>query len=207
MFITKRDEELLNWINRFGYVSIRQIAVYWKISEVTAYGRMKKLVSNEYLVHQRFLYQAPGLYWVSKKGAQLAGSQLPPIKRVAIATIRHQLALVNLYLQLQKKKSVHFVTERELRCQSGIGSKAHMPDGLVINGDERIALEVELTVKSKKRITQILNQYRKDFSYQSVWYFCGNNEVMNQLTNQARNYQFLKVHRLDAWIAPHASRS
>ena len=75
MLITQRDEELLNWINRFGYVSIKQIADYWQVSEVTAYGRMKKLVSNEYLVHQRFLYQAPGLYWVSKKGTQLVGSQ------------------------------------------------------------------------------------------------------------------------------------
>lgn len=199
MVITKRDQGLLKWINRFGYVSIREIAGYWGVSEVTAYGRMKQLVREEYLVHRRYLYQYPGLYQVTKKGVALADSELPPVRQISVATIRHQLAVVNLYLQLSKKEAAHFMTERELRQaggQLGFGRKTHMPDGLLIKGNERIALEVELTVKSKKRISKILNHYRKDFSYQSVWYFCGNNQVMNQLTTQAKEYPFLNVYPL-----------
>ncbi len=130
---------------------------------------------------------------MSKKGVALAGSELSAVRHISIATIRHQLAVVNVYLNLLNDKSIEFVTERELRDQN---KGRYLPDGMIIKDNQKIALEVELTAKSKKRISKILNQYRKDFSYQSVWYFCGDNQVMNQLNNQAKEYSFLKVYPL-----------
>ena len=201
MQITERDRVLLEWINRFGYVQVSQIGARWGVSKVTAYGRAKKLIQEGLLEHRRFWYQAPGLYSVSRAGCELAESKLPSIKNISAATIRHQLAVVDLFLQLSKDRSVHFITERELRqesVQQGIGSNGHIPDGVLLQDGQKIALEVELTAKSKKRLTRILNQYRKNFEYQQVWYFCGSGEVFNLLKREAANYSFLEVKPLVA---------
>jgi hypothetical protein len=46
----------------------------------------------------------------------------------------------------------------------------HLPDGVVLVDGQRVAIEVELTVKSQRRVTAILDELTARFD--TVIYFC-----------------------------------
>ena len=77
---------------------------------------------------------------------------------------------------------VRLLLEQELRRGSWLCERAlarsiyshqevrpHLPDGLLANGDEQIAVEVELSLKSRVRLEAIIAELAQ--SYAQVWYF------------------------------------
>ena len=46
ILITRRDVDMLNWINGVGFVNIDQITEHYKISRETAYARLRKLIAH-----------------------------------------------------------------------------------------------------------------------------------------------------------------
>lgn len=81
-----------------------------------------------------------------------------------------------------------------------VGHSGHLSDGVLEMGDQRIAIEVELTTKGKHRLKNIILQYAKNFRFKEVWYFCGNKKVVNLVKSQAASHKFIKVFLLDEWI-------
>ena len=54
------------------------------------------------------------------------------------------------------------------------GQQGHLPDGIMTLDNKQIAIEVELSRKSKLRLEAILKAYAAQFSIQTVWYFVRN---------------------------------
>ena len=205
MRLTKRDINWLKAINGFGFVDIDYLISIANIHRSVIYRRLRKLISADYLCHEWLLHGKPGIYRATKLGTEISHDVLPPIKKIALATCEHHLKVANLSSVLLKKFGGEFITERHLRHQaglSGVGQKTHMCDGALILPDKRIAIEVELTPKSKCRLEKIINHYRKDFQYQEVWYFCGNNEVRNKIETAASNTRFIKCLNLNEFSQP-----
>lgn len=204
--LTARDLELMCWMNRVRFVTIEQIAKWLKIALPTAYGRIKKLVQHNYLQHERVFHGALGVYQVSLLGAQVSGSLLPPLRKLPLATYHHDLTVINLSFILVAKYSGQFIYERELRHQEGLyrfGEAGHIADGLLVYGNKRIAIEVELTKKGKRRREQIINHYLKNFDCNEVWYFCGNEEIENQIKPLVEQSPFIHVHSLNQFLGTH----
>src|SRR5205807_10542596 len=76
---------------------------------------------------------------------------------------------------------LRLLLEREVRlgtwqCERSLAQSSpsrsdgrpHLPDAVLVN-DKRIAIEVELTLKSRRRLATIVEQLSWD--YDSVWYF------------------------------------
>jgi hypothetical protein len=61
-----------------------------------------------------------------------------------------------------------WVCERELARERGVSG--HLPDGVVVLDGRRVAVEVELTLKSRQRIEAILDDLAG--SYNTFLYFC-----------------------------------
>lgn len=102
-------------------------------------------------------------------------------------------------LTLSKKYGCEFTSERELRylrAQDGI----HIPDGELLLNDKKIAIEVELSTKSNRRLQKIINDYMKNFDIHEVWYFCGNNEIKRQVMKYQSSHSFLKVFDLSEYV-------
>lgn len=194
--LTDRDLRLLAWINAVGFVCIDHIATWMKVAKSTAYVRMKKMVDQEYLTHERIFCGIPGVYRVTRRGVQVSGSELPPLRKVVVGSYHHDISVTELSLKLSKKYQARYIPERELRHLDGLeafGKAGHTPDSVLVLGDKKIAIELELNKKGRKRRDKIMSHYMKAFAYDEVWYFCSTSEVKNQINKYIEQAPFLKT--------------
>ena len=198
--LTRRDRDLLRWVNKVGFVTIELIAAKFDVALSTAYGRVKKLLDHGYLHHQRIYYGLPGIYYAAKRAIEWIGSDLPLVKNISAGSYDHDLQVTKIMLMLSKKHDCEFVSERELRylrAQGGIAQRRHIADGELLLGDKKIAVEVELSTKGNRRLQKIMNEYMKNFDIDEVWYFCGDQYIKRQMIAQQKNCSILKVFELD----------
>jgi len=206
--LTPRDLNLLCWINSVGFVTINHITQKLKISQPTAYIRSKKLVTHHYLLHERIFHGAAGIYRVTHDGVHVSGSPLPALRKISLASYHHDLLVTTLNLQLLNRFGGSYVSERELRHGDGLncfGKIGHTPDSVLLLNDKKIAIEVELSKKSKRRRSEIFNYYLKNFDYQEVWYFCGDREIENQLKPFLEKAPFIKTYPIQAFLSDQGS--
>jgi hypothetical protein len=201
--ITPRDIELLKLINGFGFVDVRYVCDQFCMHNKIAYRRLRKLVLKQLLVYEKLFYQAPGVYRLTKAGVDITDDVVPPLKKLVNATYKHNLLIAYLSVVLEKKFNGQFLTERHLRHQlglTGVGQASHVPDGVLTIEGKQYAIEVELTTKGSRRLESIIGQYRKDFKYDEVWYFCANNEVKNKLKSAIGSSEFIKLYDLKDYL-------
>lgn len=201
--LTHRDLALMRWMNQVGFVTINHIASWLNVSKATAYARMKKLVIHHYLIYQRIFFGAPGIYRLNTHGVQISGSELPVLCRIPLSTYYHDLMVTTLSLCLAKRYQATYTPERALRHQlgkTGIGQFGHTPDGVLHLENKRIAIELELNRKGKRRREKIFQTYLKNFDYQEVWYFCSNETIERQITPLIDRASFIKTYQLDEFL-------
>lgn len=202
MIFQDRDAEILKWVNSFGFASVEQIRGYMKVGDTAAYVRIKKLVDNGYLVRERILHGQARIHKVTKKGTVASGDDLLPLGDISLGTFRHDLALVDLALRLEQQTGGVFVPDRRIRHNeglSGVGQLGHIPDGHLYIGDGKpIAIELELSVKSRVRIESIVNGYGGNLDVKEVWYFTGQSDVARAIEKAADGYSFIKVMKLSS---------
>src|SRR3989338_10375240 len=96
--LTRKDRDVLRWVNKAGFVTIELIALKFNIALSTAYGRVKKLVDHHYLQHHKIYYGLPGIYCVTKRGMEWIGNDLPLIKSIPTGSYDHDLQVTKVML-------------------------------------------------------------------------------------------------------------
>ncbi len=109
--------------------------------------------------------------------------------------------LIDVFMRLVAKyPDAKWISERRLkqeRFMNGMGKKWHVSDGiLILSCGKKIAIELELTLKGKTRLEQILRGYRMMFDLKEVWYFCPK-ELIDSLSAFTNKLPFIKVFSLD----------
>lgn len=199
MVFQERDARLLQWINGFGFANVDQIQRYLGVGSTFTYNRIKKLVDAGYLVREGVLHGHGQILKVTKKGNAASADALAPMKFIKLGTFRHDIMLVDLALSLERETGGTFIPDRRIRHNEGLSgagqSGQHVADGyLHIPGDEKpIAVELELSVKSRARLADIVNAYGGNLGVKEVWYFTDRKAVVNALEKVARGYPFIKV--------------
>jgi hypothetical protein len=120
-----------------------------------------------------FARQLPWL-WLSSKGLKYSGLQLR-IYEPSPANLAHLCAIndIRLLLADRRPKDI-WRSEREVRAELYSiteEAKRHMPDAELITEKGIIALEIELTIKSQKRLHEILLDLSANTRYYTIWYF------------------------------------
>lgn len=205
--ITERDVGLLREINRYGYADASFISKKFHMKLPRVYRRLRKLTHHGYLKHTRFTFSRQGVYSVTHDGVLLIKDVLPVLRRISQANCAHQLAVLHASLALTCQHNAEFLTERILRHQlDGSRDKLlnHLCDGVLLLADKKIAIEVELTHKSKRRIHNILNGYRYQVNYDQVWYLCGDRTLYERFKRLSTEYRFLRVFLLSEVIDTYA---
>lgn len=175
-----------------------QIEKRFNLNSPRSYQLMKRLAKGGFVNHERIFYGVPGVFSVTRGGAEF--TDLPAIKEVSKESYKHQLAIIDTYLKLRNEyPDAEWVSERQVRREhfyKGLSKSTHISDGILVMPDERqIAIEVELTVKSRKRLQKILWGYATHKTFDEVWYFC-TSEVGRKLTRLAAGYERVKIYNL-----------
>ncbi len=204
MIFQERDARILQWVNGYGFASADQIKKFMGIGNTAAYVRLKKLVEGGYLARERILHGQARIHKVTKKGVLASSDGVLPLGYVNLGTFRHDFMLVDLGLMLERETGGTFIPDRRIRHNeglSGVGQLGHIPDGYLHMGqDKPIAVELELSVKSKARIQNIVHEYGGNLGVKEVWYFTDNKEVERAIQKTAHGFSFIKVKNLPASI-------
>ena len=201
MFLTVRDRDMLQWINGHGFVTADQAAVWMAVCDRVGRRRLQRLVESGYLQKKRFQLNDPQFHWLTKKGWQASGDDLKPPKRINRVTYFHDKALVDLAQQLVAKTKGDFVPERRLQAERRAGqgrkyrwAESHMPDGLLYIGDDKpVAIELEISLKERNRLRDIISDYAFSSTVHEVWYFVTNDTVRRAIERATKSYGDFRV--------------
>lgn len=201
MQITKRDIELLKFINDFGFCEMSHIQRRFNLRHPRSYQVMSRLIKKELIRHERFLHARQGIYRLTQKGAEV--TDLPPINRVPFGQYQHDLKIIDVYLSLSHLyPHATWISERKLqqdKHRSGLSQRCHIADGILEFDNKKVAIEVELSLKNKERLTQIIKDYHTEFSITDVWYFC-NQALLKQFNKLTSHADFIKVLEIDSFL-------
>lgn len=175
MQITNRDVEIIRFINEFGFCEIKQIEKKFSIGNSRCYQIMQRLKIAGLVKHERIFHGSHGIFYLTAQGAEF--TDLPPIRNIPKDCYSHQLMIINIYFRLTKQyPEATWVSERQLRhekLKNRATRRNHVADGMLLFPDDKqIAIEVELTMKSKFRLERILNEYSSRMEINQIWYFC-----------------------------------
>lgn len=202
MRLTERDLALLRWINGHGFVTVRQAADWMGTCVQAGYRRLGLLHRGGFIERHRVFHGAERAHWPTDLGQTASGDGLSRLVGISPATYRHNQMLVDLAQAVADKTGGHFTPERRLRHEKaidGLDREGHVPDGLIQLGNKKpIAIELELTIKSRRRLEAIVDGYlRSDLG--EVWYFVTDEQVRRKLEAVTDGYRMFKIR---SWKAP-----
>ena len=130
----------------------------------------------------------PAFVWLTAKGQRACGVDFKLWRPQSIARLPHLAAVTDVRLHVAARRpEATWISERVLARQHAHAGKrrAHLPDAEVLIGDQRVAVEVELTQKERHRTEAIV----ADLSarYDAVWYFAAPSAHRHVATVIARN--------------------
>jgi hypothetical protein len=182
---------ILQWTTRIGAVSAEALAHLQGTSVPSARARLAGAVRERLLTYERLLVDRPGLYTPTRAGFRASGVAGLGPSRVTFATAQHTLACVHAAAALERRyPEASLMGERELRREErergrplasatlngacAAGSLLHRPD-LVLwpspPGSARpVAVEVELTSKAPRRLTEICRAWARSRDVDGVLY-------------------------------------
>jgi hypothetical protein len=184
-YLNLRDLELhdilvLRDLVRFGVLADNQIERRYGDS-ARATARLQVLIEGRLAYRWSRLIEDTDLYSASSAGARVSRSGLRAT-RPSLQHLRHDVAVVDLadYI-LEHEPNADFRTEREvgrvLRAGSpppytwGLKAYGHKPDGLLLTGGRRLAIELEHTVKSDLRYAEICRWFALSVRIDGIrWY-------------------------------------
>jgi len=133
---------------------------------------------------RRLLVGEPAWAIPTSRGLRTAGQGFG-VWHPRVGLLAHVAAIndVRLHVQSRSPRS-EWVPERLLAKERH--PREHLPDGVVIADGQRVAIEVELTVKSRRRMGQILDELSA--GYDTVLYWCapGPHRQLSELAQSGR---------------------
>jgi DNA-binding transcriptional ArsR family regulator len=166
--LRRRDLEVVGWLAEQYGARVDQLEVLLGAGPRTVQRTVARLRAAGLVTTRRVLVDEPG--WVLPTGAGMtACSSGFGVWRPRIGSLAHVAAVNDVRLHIQgRAPSTEWVPERVLARDRLAGE--HLSDGVAITEGHRVAIEAELTVKSRRRVTAILDELIG--RYDAVLYFC-----------------------------------
>jgi hypothetical protein len=182
--LRRRDLEVLGWLGEQYGARIDQLEVLMGCGPRTVQRTVARLCAAGLVQTRRLLVGESAWVLPTAAGMAACGSGFV-VWRPRIGLIAHVAAVNDVRLHVQgRAPSTEWVPERVLGRERGAGE--HLPDGVAITEGRRVTIEVELTVKSRRRVTAILDELAGRFD--AVLYFCaaGPHRQLTELAESGR---------------------
>ena len=166
-----RDAELLAVVGEQFAVTVEQLGLLMGRSFRAGRWLRDRWLKAGWVESRPLLANGPSLVWLTGFGVQVARS---PYRRWRPnpAMAAHIEAVTDVRLRLERQLVLGgWESERQLAKTAWSPSlpRPHLPDGVLDTGRGRVAIEVELTLKSRVRLEQIIAILGE--RYAQVWYF------------------------------------
>jgi len=201
LILTDRDKRLLYDCYNSGTLTFRQVQRrhFPNNSPSTIYNRVQGLKRAGYLtstrvgilLHQNGPQEIGVVYRPTVKCLTTLSRLYPqeafrerPI-RLNTASLPHDLILVELIDAFKRRFPGCRIVRPVLYCGDPINAK-RIPDAVVLDhvGRPNIAIELELTVKSKSRYRQIILNYRLSTAFKKIIYVAGSDTIKERIRSQ-----------------------
>lgn len=195
-----RDLELLAWIAEQYAARVDQLGVLIGCGPRTVQRALARLRVQGMVETFRLLADQPA--WVTPTARGLRACNSPfGVWQPRLSLIAHVAAVNDVRLHVQARDpQAQWLPERLLAKQR-TSSRDHLPDAIVLTDQRRVAIEVELTVKSRRRLEAILDQLARH--YDAAVYFCAPapHRVLSTLAQTGR-WPSLGIRPLPTLVAP-----
>ncbi len=166
-----RDEELLRLVGEQYAISVDQLARLIGRSQRTGRWLRDRWRAAGWVESRKLRSRGPSLLWLTRQGSEIAGSPYR-LWRPNAALAAHIEAVSELRLLLEQELRLgDWQCERALAqaARRRPGASVHLPDALLARPDGQVAVEVELTQKSRARWQTIVEEL--SVGHEEVWYF------------------------------------
>jgi hypothetical protein len=182
---------LVQWTARLGAVTAEAVADRYELTAASARARLAAAERDRLLAHRRPLAGEPALYVPTRLGQRAAGAARGAPCRVTPANALHLIACAHAAAALERRYPAHVALgERELlrHRRDGAGdlacarlghdadgvARTHRPDLVLLPppgvAEPPVAVEVELTTKSPRRLEAICLAWARCRSVAGVIY-------------------------------------
>jgi len=192
----ERDMLILSFFTRFDFLLGRHVQRLFFSGARACDRRLKLLCENEYLKRQKILYGTPSLYSLTHKGRRKVDTSVRENK-IRIDQIHHDIAVVDTMLNMMDKFNLSLsdiLTEKQLHSKDGFSSRKHCPDFVFKKDGKTYCVEVELSLKAKKRFLQILKNNYDTYDFQLFFVENGNTKLLAILENNMLIFPNMEVH-------------
>jgi hypothetical protein len=200
--IDQEGMEQLTVLNGHGCMTIMQWARLRNSGYSTAARRARRLINEGLLRRLQLPLLAVSPLVLTQKGCALIGDKLAPVTHLQVAEFEHDSTVVDMAFDLVSRFGGTWITER--RWHQVHPDASHTPDGILRLPDGDIAIEVELTAKSSKRLSDILAEHAANFAFRQVWYVTDSDAVATLVRRLAEGYPQIKVVRFKRRRVDHA---
>lgn len=206
--LTDADLEVLAFLAEHRVVVTTQVQELLGAGPRAATGRLRALEGERLIDRRRIFEGQPEACWITRRGLGVIGCGLPA-PRVDLKGYRHDIGTAWVWLAARDGAFGPLreqVSERTMRSRDGrpgregpaqgIGvgevgpggrARLHYPDLMLETSDgHRVAVELELTGKSARRLDRIMLGYAADARVDAVLYLCPPGRVGERVQQAAR---------------------
>lgn len=167
--VSRRDLEALGWVCEQYAVRGDQLTAWLGCNLRTVQRVVARLHEQRLVEVQRVLVGEPAWVIPTAKGLRACGLSFG-LWRPRLGALAHVAAVTDVRLHIRASApEVEWISERVLAREKR-SPQEHLADGVVVMDGRRIAIEVELTVKSKRRTRAIIGELTG--RYDAVLYYC-----------------------------------
>lgn len=167
--LSRRDLDALGWVGEQYAVRVDQLVAFLDCAPRTVQRLLVRLREQRLVEVRRVLVGEPAWVIPTVKGLRASGLSFG-VWRPTLGLLAHVAAVTEVRLHVQScSPDSEWVCERVLAREKRT-PREHLADGVVLLDGRRIAVEVELTVKSKRRTSAIIEELAR--SYDAVLYYC-----------------------------------
>jgi len=181
----RRDLDTLAWAAEQYVARSDQLSILLGCGPRTVQRLIARLRQARLADQRRLLAGEPAWIIPTVKGLRACGSSFGAW-RPRLGLLSHVAAVNDVRLHIQgRAPGSQWVCERVI-AREREHPREHLPDALVLTGERRVAIEVELTVKSRRRLATILDELTG--RYDAVLYFCtpASRRVLSELSESGR---------------------
>ncbi len=204
--VTERDELILREIYRWKACGSKHIRFLAGFSGQRATDRrLKILTDSEYIERKKFLYGVPYVYFLTNKGKSLihVGTGKEKIK---VEQIIHDRTVLDTAIYFMNKEGLSLqdiISEKQLHQSDGFGVRKHRPDFIFTKDELTYCVEVELTLKAKSRLLNIIRNNFMEYDVQ-IWIIPDSQKAILQVLKESKklydNIQARSLQKINDYI-------